>query len=137
MLAVLLYTGCDCYGDLRWSERNGDLDKWWRYARGLRGAISKLTLAEHEHFGGSRDGEDFVYSGLANVRLSADATAGSFFNVPTFTSTSTKLSVAEKFMGDQGLLIKIRRPDVPIFDAADVSWISVRGPKKWGNSCFS
>lgn len=35
MLAVLLYTGCDCYGDLRASERRGDYDKWSKLGFGL------------------------------------------------------------------------------------------------------
>lgn len=94
MLAVLLYTGCDCYGDLRAADRVGDYDKWKTFAKALCSALEALSSAHQAKFGPPSDySEAVVYSGLANVRL--NSSPGRYINMATFTSTSTELSVAE------------------------------------------
>ena len=40
---VILYTGCDCYRDLRETQRNGDYEKWKVFDASLNDAVEKLS----------------------------------------------------------------------------------------------
>ena len=46
MLALLLYTGCDCNYDLCSSQREGNYDKWKCFDYCLYNAIEKLDKRE-------------------------------------------------------------------------------------------
>lgn len=48
MLSVLLYTGCDCYSNLRYTRLNKDYTTWRYFAYFLENAVSKLTRAQLE-----------------------------------------------------------------------------------------
>lgn len=124
-LAILLYTGCDCYGDLRASERRRDYNKWRIFSSCLHDAIVNLARALRKKFGPLCDGDEKAYSGLSRVMLSgAQLERDRSMTTPTFTSTSTNRNVGESFMGDEGVLIEfdLREADFPGF--ADVRWIS-------------
>ena len=117
MLALVLYTGCDCNYDLCKSQRNGDYSKWKIFDYCLYSAIKKLNNKEF--------GKYKLYSGLGKVKLNKMAVESAFF--PTYTSTSWRKDVAVDFMGDEGMLIvlddNIRRS--VNFICCDVSWISL------------
>ncbi|CAE7468067.1 unnamed protein product [Symbiodinium natans] len=139
MLSILLYTGCDCYGDLRRAERDRDFKKWARFACVLDLAIYNLAMAAAAKGVGLTPK---VYHGLGNVALMhlpidkvEYGDLGSIwavqFTTPTFMSTSWNRSVAEGFIdmnssegsGLRGLLIEMEGEEASLV-GADVSWIS-------------
>eukprot|EP01084_Bolivina_argentea_P015317 28630_1 len=61
MLALILYTGCDCNYDLCSSQRDGKYDKWKWFDYCLYKAIELLSERESGKFN--------VYRGLNNVKL--------------------------------------------------------------------
>lgn len=94
MLAVILYTGTDCYKDLRDSERRGDYNKWWNFSLNLNSAIGKLGVAQHEKYG--HIGAKQTYSGLEDVKFTGKQLGiGNAMNLRTVTSTSRDRLVAE------------------------------------------
>ena len=78
MLALILYTGCDCNYDLCSSQRNGDYDKWKWFDYCLYGGIKKLSLEE--------EGRYEVYSGLRGVQMDTKVVTNGYF--VTYVSTS-------------------------------------------------
>ena len=116
MLALILYTGCDCNYDLCAHQRNGDYYKWRWLDYCLYNAIWKLSGAE--------SGRYPVYSGLNGVKMDKKVVTDGFF--VTYVSTSWKKQVSEAFMKGQGMMLHIdaqfRYTGFVI--CCDVSWIS-------------
>eukprot|EP01083_Nonionella_stella_P172758 593862_1 len=116
MLALILYTGCDCNYDLCTSQRNGDYDKWKWFDHCLFWAINSLSERERGNYK--------VYSGLKNVKLKQKQVTGAGF--PTYTSTSWCKDVAVAFMQGKGMIIEMDATFVKDgrVGCCDVSWIS-------------
>eukprot|EP01083_Nonionella_stella_P227149 806158_1 len=117
MLALILYTGCDCDGDLCKSQRNGDFSKWKQFDINLSQAIERLSKCEY--------GRYKVYSGACTVKLNKDMINDGYF--VTYTSSSWKKEVAQMFAGGrggEGIIFEMdeefRRHSI----CCDVSWIS-------------
>eukprot|EP01084_Bolivina_argentea_P310097 536486_1 len=116
MLALILYTGCDCNYDLCGSQRNGDFRKWKWFDYCLWNAIKKLSDQE--------DGVYKLYSGLHRVKLSRKTVYSGYFI--TYVSATWMREISEKFANKQGMIIEIDewfRND-PLTICCDVSWIS-------------
>eukprot|EP01084_Bolivina_argentea_P173521 300571_1 len=96
MLALILYTGCECNYDLCKSQRHGDFNKWKWFDLCLWNAICKINKIEKGQFK--------VYTGLNNVKLNRKSIKNGYF--VTYVSTSWKRYVSEKFMGDTGMIIQ-------------------------------
>ena len=95
MLATLLYTGTDCYKELRDCERRGDYTTWWKFSMCLRSAIDLLGGAEHKE---ASAGVDMVFTGLNKVKLSGEQLEKDMaMAAPTFTSTSTDRTTADQY----------------------------------------
>eukprot|EP01084_Bolivina_argentea_P047126 86821_1 len=114
MLALVLYTGCDCNYDVCKSQRNGNYTKWKWFDYCLHHAI--LFLSQNEN------GTYKLYSGLNKVKLTKKDISLGYF--PTYTSTSWIKEVATNFMYDEGMLIQIDKEMRNFFVCCDVSWIS-------------
>eukprot|EP01084_Bolivina_argentea_P266889 452858_1 len=117
MLSLVLYTDeNNCNYDLCKSQRNGDFRKWKWFDYCLYKAIYKLSSSE--------DGAFDVYSGLTNVQLNKKSVQCGYFT--TYTSTSWNKTVAKKFMGDKGMIIKIDTSYKNSYrvKCCNVSWIS-------------
>ena len=139
MLAVLLYTGTDCYADLRCSERDGDYRKWCRFASVLDIAVYNLAVVAAAN---CIELPPTLYHGLGHVYaqdLPEVCLGGAHdtvycalgFSSPTFMSTSWDRKVATDFIlmngstehSVNGLLLQMAgRKAAQI--GADVSWIS-------------
>lgn len=61
--SVILYTGCDCYGDLRFTQRNGDVKKWKYFDASLFDALKKLENDPNQ------PQVEFLYSGMQHVAV--------------------------------------------------------------------
>eukprot|EP01084_Bolivina_argentea_P163836 284954_1 len=112
MLAVVLYTGCDCNYDLCKSHRNGDYKKWKYFDACLYKAISALNEKE--------TGSYKLYTGLSNVKLPVKELKECYF--PTYVSTSWIKNVAITFIGDKGMIIEIHEDSRKRLKCCDVSW---------------
>ena len=60
---MILYTGCDCYKDLRLSQRKGDLQKWKIFDASLADALRKLKWDPNQ------PKVKCLYSGMSNVGI--------------------------------------------------------------------
>eukprot|EP00484_Ammonia_sp_Unknown_P026388 CAMPEP_0197025842 /NCGR_PEP_ID=MMETSP1384-20130603/6059_1 /TAXON_ID=29189 /ORGANISM="Ammonia sp." /LENGTH=180 /DNA_ID=CAMNT_0042454419 /DNA_START=1 /DNA_END=543 /DNA_ORIENTATION=- len=117
MLALILYTGCECNYDLCASQRSGDYRKWKWFDYCLYFAITELSMLE--------EGEFSVFSGLNGVKLNKKEIECGFFK--TYVSTSWNRDVAEKFIkGSKGMMIEIdpKYKNDRCIRCCDVSWIS-------------
>mmetsp|Transcript_5332 Transcript_5332/g.8921 ORF Transcript_5332/g.8921 Transcript_5332/m.8921 type:complete len:390 (+) Transcript_5332:93-1262(+) len=127
MLALVLYTGCDCNYDLCATQRNGKYLKWKWFDYCLYWAIIRLSRRETGSFA--------VFSGLSGVQLNRRVVENGYFK--TFVSTSWQKPVAMEFMGannskhghdhkQQGMIIQIdsQYKDDALTPCCDCSWIS-------------
>eukprot|EP01084_Bolivina_argentea_P031431 58177_1 len=114
MLAIILYTGCDCNYDLCGSQRRGDYKKWKYFDLCLFNAINKLKQLE--------TGKFKIYTGLNNVKLNKKSIQNGYF--VTYVSTSWKIEVSKKFMGETGMIMQIDESFRENMCCCDVSWIS-------------
>ena len=116
MLALVLYTGCDCNYDLCKSQRSGDYQKWKYFDRFLGQAIKTLSYRERGSFA--------VFTALDKVMLENEEIECGWF--PTYVSTSWLEPVAMDFVRNTGMLIEIDQEfkrHENVF-CCDVSWIS-------------
>eukprot|EP01084_Bolivina_argentea_P064034 116802_1 len=116
ILALILYTGCECNYDLCSTQRNGDFDKWKWFDLLLWTAIYKLSIIESGAFK--------VYSGLNAVKMSGKHMDNGYFI--TYTSTSWNQKVAKRFMQDKGMMIQFDQKYKQHQEVycCDVSWVS-------------
>eukprot|EP01084_Bolivina_argentea_P057261 104649_1 len=114
MLAMLLYTGCECNYDLCSSQRSGNYQKWKWFDYCLFNAIKEIRFKE--------TGCYKLYSGLNKVKLNKKEVLMGYFQ--TYTSTSWIRDVAVSFMEDEGMIIEIDEKIRNWFVCCDVSWIS-------------
>ena len=118
MLALILYTGCDCNYNLCSSQRNGDYHKWKFFDYCLWNAICTLSLKENARYP--------VYSGLNGVKMDKKVIERGYF--VTYVSTSWRKEVSKAFMKDKGMMIhideKYRDNNQHGIYCCDVSWIS-------------
>eukprot|EP01084_Bolivina_argentea_P115816 205886_1 len=114
ILALLLYTGCDCNHDLCLTQRNGDYNKWKVFDFCLNAAIHRLCLFERGRFK--------VYSGVCGVKF--DTKQMNMIYLPTFTSTTWKKEVAKMFVGAEGVILELDDELRSLWPCCDVSWIS-------------
>ena len=63
VVLVILYTGCDCYRDLRMTQRKGNLKKWKIFDASLADALLKLSFDPNEPV------IDYLYSGMNAVAV--------------------------------------------------------------------
>ena len=116
MLALLLYTGCDCNYDMCAAQRAGDYQKWRWFDYCLAQGISTLSECE--------TGQFTLYQGLSGVQMLTNVTEPHF--LVTHTSTTWIRAVAEVYTKGSGMLVEIDK-DVKSdsgVDCCDVSWIS-------------
>eukprot|EP00930_Biecheleria_cincta_P053809 TRINITY_DN3952_c0_g1_i1.p1 TRINITY_DN3952_c0_g1~~TRINITY_DN3952_c0_g1_i1.p1 ORF type:complete len:483 (+),score=64.24 TRINITY_DN3952_c0_g1_i1:157-1605(+) len=143
MLSFLLYSGTDCYADLRSSERAGNYTKWARFAAVLDVAIYNLALAA---FSKGMDLPPMLYHGLGSVVAETvslpividggghDNTCyETLFVYPTFVSTTWNRAVAVDFLNMnsdaeatalKGMLMNVSSQCESPIMGADISWIS-------------
>eukprot|EP01084_Bolivina_argentea_P260387 439709_1 len=116
MLALVLYTGCDCNYAMCAAQRNGNYNKWKWFDYCLRHAIQILNRYERGNYK--------VYTGLNEVQLDKKHLSLGYF--PTYTSTSWVRDVSQQFMGDKGMIIEIdeKYRSKKFCVCCDVSWIS-------------
>eukprot|EP01084_Bolivina_argentea_P202732 346329_1 len=117
MLALILYTGCECNYDLCASQRKGDYKTWKFFDWCLWNAISSLSDRETGMFS--------VFTGLNGVKLNKKEIECGYFK--TYVSTSWKKEVATTFIaGNEGMLIQIDQKfkNKHHVNCCDVSWIS-------------
>eukprot|EP01083_Nonionella_stella_P011236 31934_1 len=116
MLALILYTGCDCNYDLCEQQRNGNYIKWKWFDYCLFGAIRKLSHKE--------SGEFVVYSGLNGVKMNKKSVRSGYF--VTYTSTTWEKDIAKAFMKGDGMIVSIDKKfkNDRAIKCCDVSWIS-------------
>eukprot|EP01084_Bolivina_argentea_P120388 213368_1 len=116
MLALILYTGCECNYDLCASQRKKNYKKWKWFDCCLFNAIRILSLRETGNFE--------VYSGLNGVKISSKVVKISHFT--TYMSTSWSKDVATQFMGNEGMVLHINEKfkDEMSVKCCDVSWVS-------------
>merc|ERR1711920_1151972 len=88
MLALILYTGCDCNYDLGSAQREGNWAKWVVFDYVLYNAIRKLSSAEYGCYP--------VYSGIRGCMLDFEKSKFRSGCLCTFTSTSWDKEVAEQ-----------------------------------------
>ena len=121
MLALVLYTSCDCNYDLCKSQRSGDYKKWKYFDQFLGQAIKRLSSRER--------GSYPVFTALNKVMLENEEIECGWF--PTYVSASVHEYVAMWFIrntneGSTGMLIEIDqkfKQHVNVL-CCDVSWIS-------------
>ena len=125
MLALVMYTGCDCNYDLCKSQRNGNYAKWPTLDINLYYGIS--ILSSIENYSKYFDDKTFLhlYSGLYNVRLKNNTKLNLFY-FPTYTSTSYDKNESKKFAQNDGMLIQFDSNIIKEkqFDFCSVEWIS-------------
>eukprot|EP01083_Nonionella_stella_P086512 240393_1 len=116
MLALILYTGCDCNHDLCKQQRNGNYHKWKWFDFCLYKAITKLS--------GKERGEFVVYSGLNGVKMNRKSVRSGYF--ATYMSTAWQKEVAKEFMDGDGMIVAIDKKfkNDRAIKCCDVSWIS-------------
>eukprot|EP01084_Bolivina_argentea_P173522 300573_1 len=114
MLALILYTGCECNYDLCKSQRHGDFNKWKWFDLCLYEAIARLSKHETRSYK--------VFSGLNSVKLSRRIVDEAFFT--TYVSSSWNKDIATVFMGDEGMLFEFDKTFRKNVICCDVSWIS-------------
>eukprot|EP01084_Bolivina_argentea_P133093 234870_1 len=115
MLAVILYTGCDCNYDLCSSQRNNNYKKWVILDYCLQKAVETLSEAEYGYFP--------VYTGVGNAMMEwKGKDIEQWGALCTFTSTTWDKEVAKAFCGPQGMMIALQSQFR--IDGCDVSWIS-------------
>eukprot|EP01084_Bolivina_argentea_P088187 159236_1 len=114
MLALILYTGCDCNYDLCKSQRNGNYNKWKYFDTCLYKAISAIH--------GREAGCYKIYTGLNNVKLTENNMKECYF--PTYVSTSWIKNVSLSFVNDNGVIIEMDKASRNALVCCDVSWIS-------------
>jgi len=103
LLALLLYTGCDCNYDLTRCLLSDDYETWCVFDFTLSTAIGILSWH-------SSASEVPLYTGLADAYVDSrfvDPCGNEGVFLKCHMSTSTKREVAEQFRGDKGLLITI------------------------------
>jgi hypothetical protein len=130
LLALLLYTGCDCNYDLTRCLLSDDYETWCVFDFTLSMAIGILSWH-------SSASEVPLYTGLADAYVDSrfvDPCGNEGVFLKCHMSMSTKREVAEQFRGDKGLLITIppQRPGRCFFGSklggmAPVHWISKFG----------
>eukprot|EP01084_Bolivina_argentea_P019684 36604_1 len=117
MLALVLYSGCECNYDLCSSQRNGDYKRWKWFDVCLYDAIKRLSWNEIGSFS--------VFSGLKGVKIDNNVVKNSYF--VTYTSTSWRKDVATSFMGgNTGMIFQIDKEyktKSKVY-CCDISWIS-------------
>ena len=143
MLALVLYTGCDCNYAMCKAERSGDYATWRWFSYLLYGRLSARcrTITDVVAYSGECVSEPVsdlrhcserpltrsvrrvrIVVGIPRTRL-VERPEGGLIRLTTHTSTSRDRRVAERFMGDDGgMLVEIRRQQR--LTAADVSWVS-------------
>eukprot|EP01084_Bolivina_argentea_P184389 318017_1 len=114
MLALILYTGCDCNYDLCKSQRNGDYNKWKWFDYCLFHAIMTLSQCESGAFS--------VFSGLNKVQMDVRSIKSGYF--VTYVSSSWSKGVAESFTNGDGMIIQIDKVFKEKVHCCDVTWIS-------------
>eukprot|EP01084_Bolivina_argentea_P058240 106345_1 len=114
MLAIVLYTSCDCNYDLCKTQRNGDYKKWQIFDYYLYHAINKLCGAEL--------GSYKLYSGLSEVKLDKKLVDRGYF--VTYVSSSWVKDIALSFVENNGMVIQMNESVRKTFCCCDVSWIS-------------
>lgn len=98
MLALILYTSCDCNYALCKSQRKGDYTKWVLFDAALNNGIKKLSQFE-------RIPKNIkLYSGLNNVNLKENIIRQCF--LATYISTSWNRDVSMQFIKENGMLIE-------------------------------
>ena len=115
MLALVLYTGCDCNYDLCQSQRNGNHSKWKIFDSLLYDAIFKLSLKEKLL-------NCKLFSGLRNVQTDTKKMLSCYF--PTYVSTTFNKDVAMAFIQSNGMLIEIDADVCQELVCCSVDWIS-------------
>ena len=118
MLALLMYTGCECNYELCAAQRSGDFLKWKWLDLTLFKAICRLSVREK--------GSYKLYSGLRHRKLHVPAVERAFF--ATYTSTTWRRDIALRFAAD-GMMLEFEarfRSDRKS-QCCDVSWISKFG----------
>eukprot|EP01084_Bolivina_argentea_P213867 363127_1 len=114
MLALIVYTGCDCNYDLCKHQRNGDYEKWKWFDYCLWNAIYKLSRCQK--------GQYKIYSGLQLVNFDKTKMSDAYF--ATYISCSWVKDVSLKFMGDKGMIIEMEESIRQSFVCCNVQWIS-------------
>eukprot|EP01083_Nonionella_stella_P077210 210714_1 len=125
MLAVILYTGCECNWDLCASQRAGNYNKWHFFDLSLKNAIEKLCRCE--------TGKYTVWSGLKNVKFAHQKNSNTNVELKlvTYLSASWDKKQAIDYMkvkdGQElhcALLLEISPHLRQVAPCCDVSWIS-------------
>eukprot|EP01084_Bolivina_argentea_P289449 497061_1 len=123
LLALILYTGCDCNYDLCKSQRNGDYNKWKWFDYCLYHAIRDL--------GGKEVAKYKLFSGLSGVKVDKKRVVSGYF--PTYTSSSWNKMIAKMFAQmqsdkgmDKGIVLEIDEEyrNGRGITCCDVSWLS-------------
>eukprot|EP01084_Bolivina_argentea_P216131 367194_1 len=118
ILALLLYTGCDCNYDLCSEQRKGNYEKWKWFDFILYEAIEFLSECEVASYK--------LYSGLSKVKLDKKEVRDGCFR--TYVSTSWVKNVALSFMdidsGGHGMVLEFDKSIRRGFVCCDVSWLS-------------
>ena len=142
MLALVLYTGCDCYKDLRKYQyehagRNiyrREPSEWCCFDRALDSAVRKLGAAQLAKYGPSRGlPSKYAYHGTNWCKVSVRGRwmlpnreyTEPVGELPTFTSFSTSRDVALFFSKGKGSIARVDMTlarDSDLF--CDVTWIS-------------
>ena len=117
ILALLLYTGCECNYDMCKSQRNGDYKKWKYFDDCLYWAIVKLS--KHESY---LEYTTALYSGLHKVQLNAKQLVLSYF--ATYVSTSYIKDVSLRFAKNDGMIFELDEDILHRFHCCSVEWIS-------------
>lgn len=107
MLAVIMYTGTDCYADLRMTQQGRNLEneqKWYKFSYTLDCAIMKLSYFDQIK------PPRYLYHGLNGVKVidkgifqynafgEIDDSMGCSFSYSTFVSMTEDHEIAESFM---------------------------------------
>ena len=115
MMALVLYTSCDCNYDLSKSQREGNYTKWAVFDALLHMAVFELSQCE------KLDNVP-LYSGLYNVN--ADKSVLKQCYLPTYFSTSWNKQVSISFMKDKGMLLEFDKNICNGIVCCTVDWIS-------------
>ena len=106
MLALILYTGCDCTYDLCKTQRNGNYKKWVEFDVNLFYAIKELSKIEDYSRYFEKKGKIYLYSGLKRVQMDLGTHAFKCGYFPTYVSTSYEKKVAYHFSRVHGMLLQ-------------------------------
>lgn len=117
MLALILYTDCDCNYDLCREQRNRNYSKWKAFDRILYCAIYKLSQFE-------KISNLSLYSGLTNAKADENDNKlkGCYF--PTYVSASWDKCVSLTFVQKRVMLIEFDNEICNQISCCTVDWIS-------------